>query len=221
MPGSLLDGIPIGIIMFVGTAGAFLWRKLRRKRATEDLPELARELNLVFDASRYAKGQGRLKGTYQGYEVRIDPEEARGIVVRSKQAVQIDLRTYEQSQRAPFGWVTIFSQDRSFDRFFKTRFASEELAATLADSPEPSRYLEAFTGAYARQIESLILTGEGLKCKLNFGNPPFIPAEAVRTLLPACVALVSFVESCIHAEPQSRAVEAAAHVQAQRPPESD
>jgi hypothetical protein len=48
--------------------------------------------------------------------------------------------------------------------------------------------------AYWRNLRSLSVTESGITCVLDFGNPPYIPADALRVLLPALSALADFVE---------------------------
>ena len=54
IPTGLFDnGLPIGILMFLGTAFAFVRRKLGRKRAAQRFPDLAAQLGLEYTAPRF------------------------------------------------------------------------------------------------------------------------------------------------------------------------
>jgi len=192
--GQFAGALPIGIIMFLGTLWAFLWRKFGRRRARQQFPELSRELGLDYTPPRYSGAVGTLTGSFRGRVVRVDPDDQRLIKVRFRASPRIDLRSYEHSMRAPFDMVTIHSGDRAFDRFFKTRFASEPIAERIALSREPGRRLAPFTGRFARQVQSLTVTGDGVVCRLDFGSPPYIPAGALHELLPACVSLADLIE---------------------------
>lgn len=195
MPGGLFDGaLPIGILMFLGTLWAFMRRRLGRKRAAQRFPELARELGLDYTPPRYSGAVGTLSGSYERRLVRIDPDDQRSIKLRFKGAPHVDLRTYENAVRAPFDMITVYSGDRAFDRFFKTRFASEDIAARIASTEGPSRHLSPFMGRYARHVQSITVTSEGVVCRLDFGSPPYIPAGALHQLLPACAALADLLE---------------------------
>jgi hypothetical protein len=195
IPGGLFDGaLPIGILMFLGMLLAFVRRKLGRKRAAQHYPELARELGLEYTPPRYRGNAGVLAGVYVQRALRVDPDDQRLIKLRFRGAPRVDLRTYENAARAPFDMITVYSGDRGFDRFFKTRFASEEIAARIASTKNPSRHLAAFMGRYARHVQSLTVTSEGVVCRLDFGTPPYIPAGALRELLPACAALADLLE---------------------------
>ena len=90
--------------------------------------------------------------------------------------------------------VVAYSGDRRFDRFFKTRFACEEVADRIACSESPSALLDAFEVRYGRQVESLSVTSDGVVCRVRFGNPPHIPVSAVETLLPAWADLADLIE---------------------------
>lgn len=195
IPGGLFDnGLPVGILMFLGTAYAVLRRKFGRRRAAQRFPDLAAELGLGFAAPRYTGNVGVLSGTYAGRAVRIDPDDQRLIKVRFHGTPRVDLRTYENSLRPPFDMVTVHSGDREFDRFFKTRFASEDVAAAIATTAQPGQQLAPFQGRYARHVQSVTVTSEGVVCRLDFGSPPYIPEGALHELLPACVALASLLE---------------------------
>ncbi len=155
IPGGLFDnGLPVGILMFLGTAFAFLRRRLGRKKAAARFPALASALGLEHTPPRYAGNVGVLTGTYAGRSVRVDPDDQRLIKIRFHGAPRIDLRTYENSLRAPFDMVTVHTGDREFDRFFKTRFASEDVAAHIAAASQPGQLLRPFLGRYARHVQS-------------------------------------------------------------------
>jgi hypothetical protein len=195
IPTGLFDnGLPIGILMFLGTAFAFVRRKLGRKRAAQRFPELATQLGLEYTAPRYKGNVGVLSGTYEGRSVRVDPDDQRLIKLRFHGAPRVDLRTYENALRPPFDMVTVHSGDRVFDRFFKTRFASEDVAARISTSSEPGQRLAAFMGRYSRHVQSVTVTTEGVVCRLDFGSPPYIPEGALNELLPACAQLAELLE---------------------------
>ena len=195
IPTGLFDnGLPIGILMFLGTAIAFVRRKLGRKRAAQRFPELATQLGLEYTAPRYKGNVGILTGTYDGRPVRVDPDEQRLIKLRFHGTPRVDLRTYENSLRPPFDMVTVHSGDRVFDRFFKTRFASEDVAARISTSPQAGECLAPFLGRYSRHVQSVTVTAEGVVCRLDFGSPPYIPEGALNELLPACAQLANVLE---------------------------
>lgn len=195
IPTGLFDnGLPIGILMFLGTAIAFVRRKLGRKRAAQRFPELAMQLGLEYTAPRYKGNVGILTGTYDGRPVRVDPDEQRLIKLRFHGTPRVDLRTYENSLRPPFDMVTVHSGDRVFDRFFKTRFASEDVAARISTSPQAGECLAPFLGRYSRHVQSVTVTAEGVVCRLDFGSPPYIPEGALNELLPACAQLANVLE---------------------------
>jgi hypothetical protein len=195
MPGGLMNGaLPIGMIMCVGMVLAVVYRRLGRRKAARRFPDLAQRLGLTHVPPLDPAGVGRLSGRYQGRSVLVDPDEQRLIAVRFEGAPRVDLRSYEASLRPPFDMVTVYSGDRFFDRFFKTRFASEEIAARIADSDHPSTHLNALHGRFYRQVKSLAVTAEGVMCRVDFGSPPYIPSAALEQLLPACVAIADLVE---------------------------
>jgi hypothetical protein len=188
MPGSLLGTLPLGLLLFAGTAAALLRRRWNQSRAAQDFPTLARELGLEFKAPRYAGGAGTLTGTHGERSVRIDPDDQRLLKVRFRGAPRVDLRSYEHAT-APFDMITVYSRDRDFDRFFRTRLASEAIARRISDHEQAGRHLQAFQGSHARQIQSVTVTSEGVVCRFEY-----LPADALRELLSACVALADLIE---------------------------
>jgi hypothetical protein len=195
LSGGFFNGaLPIGLLMFLGTLFAFVQRKLGRKQAAKRFPAFAREFGLDYTAPRYTGNIGVISGTYRNRTVRIDPDDQRLIKVRFTGAPRIDLRSYEHAMRAPVDMITVYSGDRTFDRFFKTRFASEDVAARIANESAPRRLVEAFMGRYARQVQALTVTSDGIVCRLDFGSPPYIPEGALQDLLPACTALADLIE---------------------------
>jgi len=187
--GSLLSSLPLGLIMFGGTAFAILRRKWNRKRTAQDFPALGRELGLVYTAPRYAGAAGTLSGNYSDRVVRIDPDDQRLLKVRFHGTPRVDLRSYEHTAAAPFDMVTIYSRDRDFDRFFRTRHATEAIAQRIAGAEKPGRHVEPFQGGHARQIQSVTVTSEGVVCRFDV-----MSTEALRVLLPACVAIADLIE---------------------------
>ena len=190
MPGgSLLSALPLGLLMFAGTAAVLLRRKWGTQRAALDFPALAAQLGLQHVAPRHAGGAGVLSGKYQGREVRIDADDQRLLKVRFRGAPRVDLRSYPHSVGVPFDMVTVYSRDREFDRFFRTRHAAEAIARRIIDSKQPGKLLSAFEGAHARPLQSLSVTADGVVLRFEY-----VTAEAVRELLPACVALADLIE---------------------------
>ena len=195
IPGGLFDnGLPIGILMFLGTAWAVLRRRFGRRQAAQRFPDLAEKLGLAHSPPRYPGNVGVLSGTYQGRQLRVDPDDQRLIKLRFHGTPRVDLRTYDNSQRPPFDMVIVHSGDRIFDRFFKTRFASEDIATAIATAANVGEHLEPFMGRYARHVQSVTVTTEGVVCRLDFGSPPYIPEGALHDLLPACAWLADLLE---------------------------
>lgn len=195
MFGGLFDGaLPVGMLLFLGTVAAYLRRRLGRHKAARDFPQVAVDLGLNFVAPRYKGTVGNLTGSFGGREVRVDPDDQRMVAVRFTGRPNVDIRTYEHGRGAPHGMVTVYSGDRSFDQFFRTRFADEEIAQRIAESTDPSSLLVPLQGAFNRSFQSLSITSEGVICRVDFGTPPYIPSSVLSRLLPACVALADLIE---------------------------
>ena len=190
MPGaSLLSALPLGLLMFAGTAAALLRRKWGKQSAVQGFPALAESLGLQHTAPRHEGGAGLLTGTYQGRTVRVDADDQRLIKVRFHGSPRVDLRSYQHSLAVPFDMITIYSRDRDFDRFFRTRHAVEAIAQQIVESERPGRLVAAFEGAYARTMQSLTITSDGVVLRFEY-----LSAEAVTELLRACVELADLIE---------------------------
>lgn len=173
-------------------------RALELRRLRQSFPELARQLGLGFEPSKYADGQGTLRGVYRGREVHVDPDDARALTVRFARSPAIELRrgASAPSHVAQPAHVArpFATRDAAFDAYWSVRRASAELGAQLAERASAA-WLEVFRGRYARNIRALDVTSEGVRCEVDFGAPPHLPLAAARELLGACVCLVDRIES--------------------------
>lgn len=194
MSGLMNGALPIGMVFFLATVTTFVVRRMRRHAALRDWPALAAEFGLRHQPSPHRGAQGRLRGTIGGRGVLVDPEDRR-IFVNLEQPVPIELRSYAATGPAPAGRVTVFAGSALLRRHFKTRVAAPELASSLAASTRLDAALASFSALSARRVSALSVSESGVTCNVDFGTPPFIPASALRTLLPACLRLASAVES--------------------------
>lgn len=198
MPGgsSLFSALPFGLLMFAGTAVMLLRRKWGAQRAAADFPALAASLGLEHAPPRHPGGAGVLSGVYQGRTVRVDADDQRLLKVRFHGSPRVDLRSYQHTIGVPFDMVTVYSGERRFDRFFRTRHAAQPIAERIAQSEELGRLVAEFEGAHARSLQSLTVTAEGVVLRLEV-----VSTAAVRELLPACAALAALIEPDESSEP--------------------
>jgi hypothetical protein len=180
--------------MFAGMLVGLLLRRARHRAALRDFPALARRLGLELRPPLHPRAIGKLSGTYSGYRVFVDPDETRRITIRFDSAPGIDLRSYEELRRRPPNLARYFSGHKRFDAYFKTRYATKEIAERLAQAQNLTRLLAPLRGPYAREIRQVLVTSEGISCVLDFGNPPHLPPDAVEFLLPALVELARVIE---------------------------
>lgn len=187
------DGaLPMGLIFFAGLVFSLLRRKTGHHLARKQYPELAARLGLAYKPSSYRSGVGTLSGTYRGFAVVVDPDEQRRIRVRFEGSPKVDLRNYEKEGRPPHDMRTVFSRDKKFDAFFKTRWAGEAERTLLEALDHPAALLAPFR--LVRELKELNVTAVGVSCVFDYGNPPFIPRDVVELLLPAMVELARLFE---------------------------
>ncbi|HMA97560.1 MAG TPA: hypothetical protein VKP30_32975 [Polyangiaceae bacterium] len=189
---SLFQALPIGLLMFASLAWGYFRRRSRQRDAQLAFPDLAQRLGLVFRPASDPRQIGQLHGTLRGYAVTVDPDEQRKLIVRFRGEPRIDLRSYE-GPRCPVGLKYYSSPNRALNKFFPTRFASDEMAQRL-DRAHLDPLLEPFQRRYRHAVKQLNITQHGVTCVLDFGNPPHIPALAVEELLPALLDWAELIE---------------------------
>lgn len=194
----------LGVVFVVALLLAHAWRRVRSSRPAHGLSALAAELGLSYHAPSQERGQGQLRGSCRGRSVLIDADERKVIMARFAGAPRIDLRSYEIAMPVPFNMVQLSAADDAFNRYWKTRRASVDLAEAVEERATAG-LLAAFRGKFARNVASVIVTAEGVTCSFDRGKPPSIPPEAVRELLRGCLELAELVEPTTGA-PDARAV---------------
>jgi hypothetical protein len=183
----------MGLIFFAGLVFSLLRRKTGHRLARKQYPELAVRLGLTYKPSPYRSGVGTLSGTYRGFAVVVDPDDQRRIRLRFEGSPKVDLRNYEKDGRPPHDMRTVFTRDKKFDGFFKTRWAGEQERVQLESLERPGALLAPFR--LVRELKELNVTAAGVSCVFDYGNPPFIPRDVVELLLPAMVELALFFET--------------------------
>jgi hypothetical protein len=177
----------------------YVAHRLRRSgaaRAAREYPALATKLGLSRREPP-SGGVGSLSGEMGGHRVFVDPDERARIVVYTRTDPQIVLRSFEHEKRVPAGMVAVaIALDGAPTGFLKDAYAKETLAPVLkARASELARLFRPFAERWPRTVSHLSITPERLECALDFGRPSHIPPDVVETLLPAAIALVSFLES--------------------------
>ncbi|HEU5075681.1 MAG TPA: hypothetical protein VFU02_15920 [Polyangiaceae bacterium] len=186
--------LPIGFLMFFGMAFAFVKRRATHKLASKAFPELAARLGLVYKPSPYRRGIGTLSGTFQGYRVFVDPDEQRKVSLHFEGTPAVLLRSYTQNQRPPAELGRLYSGDRSFDAFFKTRYASDAVAERIQQYKQWRPLITALEGEFRRELTQFNVSETGITLVVNFGNPPHIPGGAVERLLETMVRFASVID---------------------------
>jgi hypothetical protein len=186
--------LPIGFLMFFGMVYAFIKRRTAHHLASRAYPELGQRLGLTFRASPYKKAIGTLSGKRDGYRVFVDPDEQKKISVHFVGEPSVLLLNYQQNQRPPSGAERLYTGDREFDAFFKTRYASEDLARRFEERRNLGRLLVDFESTFRRELKEFSVSSSGISIVLDFGNPPYIPSSAVERLLPPLLELAKIID---------------------------
>lgn len=187
------DGaLPLGMLFFASMAFGFMRRKAGHRRALRTYPELAERLSLTYRPSRYRSGIGALSGRYAGFAVVVDPDEQRCIRLRFSENPRVDLRSYARDTGPPHDMHTVFTGDKGFDRYFKTRWAGQRERQLIEELERPGALLEPFRRV--REVKEMQVTSAGVTCVFDYGSPPYIPAERVEELLPAMTRIARVFE---------------------------
>jgi hypothetical protein len=185
--------LPLGMIFFASLVWGVLRRKSGNRRAAKLYPELGRRLGLRYRPSPYRNGVGSLVGHYQGFAVVIDPDDQRRIRLRFETGPAVDLRSYLRDSGPAHGMRTVFTRDKKFDGFFKTRWAADAERKMLESLEAPGHYIQPFH--MIRELKELNVTNVGISCVFDYGSPPYIPVEVVEHILPAMAALARLFEA--------------------------
>jgi hypothetical protein len=124
----------------------------------------------------------------------VDPDEQRKISVHFTGQPRVLLRNYLANQRPPPEAEHLYSGDRQFDAFFKTRYAGVEVARRIREQKHLGRLLLDFEGAFRRELKQFNVTSSGINIVLDFGNPPYIPSSAVALLLPPLIEFAKILD---------------------------
>lgn len=186
--------LPIGFLMFFGMAFAFVKRRASHHLASKAFPRLAEQLGLSYKPSPYRAGIGTLSGRLGGYRVFVDPDEQRKVSLHFEGTPALLLRSYDQNQRPPAELARLYSGERSFDAFFKTRYADEAVAHRIQEYKGWRPLIEALKTEFRRELAQFNVSETGITLVLDFGNPPHIPGGVVERLLEIAVQFASVID---------------------------
>jgi hypothetical protein len=193
--GEILRAAPIGLLMLVGSYFAARRRKSAFAQAKERFPELARSLGLEFLKPADPARIGCLRGRFDGHSVFVDPDERPRIVVYFERAPRLVLRTYEHEKRTPEGMRRFDSGAPLVDRFFKERFAADDVVLRLrGEAPALEAQIRPFAADFRAMVAHSSVTPERFECAIESGRPNHIPLDVVKALLPAAVLLARRLE---------------------------
>lgn len=193
-----------------------LYHTLARRYFARRLIEESRKMNLEYEQSEYYHEFGTLHGKRNGYSITIKVDSSgtvtTGVYVTIKSSApfgiaHLDL-AHDRPLKRPSEDEHEFSTDnRFFDRIFKTRRADRETVARFCSSKE---LLGGFVQFYLRWIFRLhylrVVTSQNeFECKLNYGNPwtAYIPPKALEKLIGDLVGLMMRFEEVFRKDPKS------------------
>jgi hypothetical protein len=181
MDAEWLRAVPIGLVLFAGSAFAAWSRRRRRARAQQNYPALAEQLGLKLDAPRYPGWAGTLRGSYAGRAVLVQPDEQARIVVQLTKPCGVELRSFAHWKRAPVGYENFAFAARRINEWLANRYVKHELLTTW-DPTALGALLDKLQSS-SPALRQFSVDAERIECLFVYGSPAFIPVEEVPRLL--------------------------------------
>lgn len=198
------QGLPIGILMFVGMLVGTTLRKASRARAHRNYPAVAEEFGLEFVEPSNPRGLGRLRGQYRQRQVLVQADEGARIVVRLRAHPTLALYNHAYFKRTPDELVSFSLGSRKLDEWLPNRYCAPGME-DMGDSPRLRELLGELR--LFPKLKQLNVDGERVECVFDYGRPPYIPVGDLSQLLPLCADLAVELER--HVLPATPAIEVA------------
>lgn len=184
---SWLQAVPVGLVMFVGTVGGFALRAFRKRRARATFPELGQRLGLHHLPPEMPGAGGTLKGTFGGFEVRIEADNKARIVVQVPSAPTMDLRNYDRWTRLPPGLQPFALSDRAVNGWLKTRLTDPDVVESIVADGELLALLRQLSDLTA--LREFSVADGRVEMIFDFGVRGLFPAGAAEQALQLAVAV--------------------------------
>ncbi len=185
------QGLPIGILMFVGMLVGTTLRKASRARAHRNYPAMAEDFGLSFLEPSNPKGLGRLRGEYRHHRVLVQADEGARIVVWLRAHPTLALHNHSYFKRKPEDLVSFSLGSRKLDDWLPNRYCASGMEE-MGDSPRLRELLDGLR-SYPK-LKQLNVDSERIECVFDYGRPPYIPVSDLSRLLPLCADLAVELE---------------------------
>jgi len=174
-------GIVILVVIFYV---AWLRHEINFWRARQTFGDLDGEMGL----HRLPGGTsplGRLAGSYEGFEVKVDPWSGVELALPNRPAVWLDVA--DNGVQSFEGLTEVALVNPALRRAFRTHLASAPVCAWLNGGSPHAEVLADFVRRHGRALSTLSIRADGLRCRPRLGSwadKPSLTAEQVRALLP-------------------------------------
>lgn len=199
----MTDGI-ITVFLAVVFIGLLYWFAFRSydpfgagiSKARTNFPETGAALGLEYTPSELREGLGELHGSFGGYRVRVAPDDSALIELVLHERVQVHLSNQEPVRSHTNERMVAFDfNDKSANRLFRTRFASEDLVTRLASSGRIAEFVVAFNGHWGRKKLLIECSNGYVFARFRDGMEKYIPVDDIEPMLKDLVLLASILES--------------------------
>jgi hypothetical protein len=176
------------VVLFFLTYLTLRRKRSERGKATQDFPAFAQAEGLQHQ-QRQPGEIGVLTGTYQGFELRVDPDEGAKIWLRFTHAPKVELRTFKFHKRQPAGMEPLLSSYQTFEGYFADRYVGPAVNELLSKLEEDLDAIVRDLKTAPHRVIALSITSEGIECRLQVERIAYISTDTLRYLLPRLVRL--------------------------------
>jgi hypothetical protein len=165
------------------------------KKARAEFPAVAKELDLTLAAPKYDFQIGEMDGTYQGYDVRVLPDDGAMVQLDLGNESNIELDTERESSVEHGALRKITFRSAALNSFFPTRYASDSISGQLADSDRLAQFAAQFSKHWGRQVARLRVDNRYIRCYFPNGRERYIPGPSIGPILRDLANLAAILQS--------------------------
>lgn len=188
----VVNAVLIGLIVYVAVVRP--WRL--RRDALSEFPEVVTRLGMKTNddgaGARYTVERG-------GYAVTASVDSPHFSMRRLGKGTGPPYLLGRLSTTAPHpeGQIPFATGNRDFDRYFRKRFASREVAERLASAGDRLLPITALIGKWRHKLSNLEVRTDYVSCGFKQGGsrPFYMPALLLEQALPDIIAMVSQIDA--------------------------
>ena len=194
---AIIEIIVIGAtVLFVTYSIYMTWDydafDIRKKRANKALPSVAKKLGLKYLNPAWKQLIGGLSGKYKGFKVTIDPEDTAYIEIELPNDVAVHL-SRDESPRSHMnkGMVWFDFDDKASNKFFGTRYASQNLVERIKSSEYIANFVKRANKSWGKKKTGCTYNNGYLRARFKSGFSSFVPTKHIEPAMNDLTGLAS------------------------------